>query len=459
MLKQRHGAMDMTTGAILKQIIVFGLPILLGSIFQQFYSMVDSIVVGNYVGPDALAAVGSASTISHCLVMMATGLTTGASVVVAQLFGAKRYEDIRRAISTTMIFAFIVAVAVTVLGIAFGPALMRLVRVPEALMADSVIYLQIYVGGTLFLMLYNFFAAMLRALGDSTTPLIFLIIASILNIVGDLYFVLSLHMGVPGVALATVLAQAVSVALCAVYCLLKVDYFKFRKGEFGFYRDLFRDILRLSVPSAIQSCLGSAGFVLVQGLINSFGETCMAAYTAASKLESVAHLPIECITMSLSVFTGQNMGAGNVKRVKRGLWQTILAGSAVCIVIAALVFTVGPRMISLFVNDSEVEVIETGAAFMRIWAPLTVVFVLMNCFASVLRGAGDSLIVMLTSFSDLGMRALMAYVLALACGLGFMGIAYAMFCGWFTSCVVAALRYWSGKWKTMTITGAQTLRE
>ena len=458
----RNGAVDMTSGSILKQLLVFGAPIFLGSVFQQLYSMVDSVVVGNYVGSDALASVGSASTIANCLVMIATGLTTGASVVVAQLAGAKQYGRIRHAISTTLFFAFFVALGATAVGLWFAPDIIRWVRVPEALRADSVAYLRIYVGGMLFLMLYNFFSAMLRALGDSTTPLIFLVIASLLNIAGDLWFVLSFRMGVPGVALATVLAQGISVVLCAVHCARKVEAFRFQKGEFRFYRELFGDILRLSVPSALQFGLSSLGFVLVQGLINSFGEISMAAYTAASKLEGVAHLPIESISMSLSVFVGQNIGAGSGRRVKAGLWRTVLTSAGICAAIAVLVYTLGPQLIALFIGDeykNAAEVIRTGAAFMRIWAPLTVVFAVMNCFSSVLRGAGDSIFVMACSFADLGGRTVMAYVLALGFQLGFMGIAYAMFSGWVLAFIIAVLRYVSGRWKDKAISGISLPKE
>lgn len=455
----RRGAVDMTSGPILKRLLVFGAPIFLGSVFQQLYSMVDSIVVGKYVGTGALASVGSASIIANCLVMIAVGLTTGASVVVAQLAGAKQLARIRHAVSTTMVFAFFVALGVTAAGLIFAPHMIGWIRVPEALRADSAAYLRIYIGGTLFLMFYNFFSAMLRALGDSTTPLVFLIVASLLNIALDLWFVLSFRMGVAGVALATVLAQGISVLLCAVYCARRVEAFRFQKGEFRFHRELFRDILRLSVPSALQFSLANLGFVLVQGLINSFGEVSMAAYTAASKLEGVAHLPIESVSMSLSVFVGQNIGAGGMARVRTGLRRTLLFSAAVCALVGLLVYTLGPQLIALFVDAEDknaAEVIGVGAAFMRVWAPLTAVFAVMNCFSSVLRGAGDSLFCMAASFADLGGRTVMAYVLALGLRIGFMGIAYAMFCGWVLSLIISLFRYVSGGWKRKAVSGIET---
>jgi len=442
---------DMTSGPVMKQILLFGLPILLGTIFQQMYSIVDSIVVGNYVGTDALAAVGSASTISNCLVNISAGLTMGASVVIAQLIGAKRYQDIKKALSTTLIFAGAIALVITVVGVSLAEPIMHLVRVPDDLIRDSATYLRIYAGGAIFLMLYNFFSSMLRALGDSVTPLIFLIIATVLNIGGDLFFVLSLDMGVAGVAIATVGAQAVSVILCIIYCASKVEYFRFAKGEFRFYRELFRDIVRMSVPGALQFSVASLGFVMVQGLINSFGTLYMATYTATSKLEGLVHLPMECFTMSLAVFVGQNIGAGNLKRVKEGLWKVASVLVAISLVIAAVIFVLGPRLIALFTGGEASEVIETGAKFMRIWAPGAALFALMMCFNSVLRGAGDSVFVMIASFSDLGARTIMAYVLSLACGMGFYGVAVAIVCGWVASLIETAVRYASGRWKTKAI--------
>ena len=458
----RNRDIDFTTGPILRKILAFGFPILIGSIFQQLYSIVDSIVVGNYVGTEALAAVGNATTISFCLVGITIGLTTGSSIAIAQLVGARQNDFIKKAISTAFIFCASVGVLLTLIGIFLARPIMGWVRVPEELMKDSVLYMSIYVGGCLFLMTYNFFTATLRALGDSFTPLIFLIISTLLNIAGDLFFVIVLHMGVAGVAIATVIAQAVSAILCALYCFKTMEYFRFKKGEFVFDRALFKDIVRLSVPSAIQFATGSLGFVFVQGLINSFGTVYIAAYTTTSRLEGFAHLPMECFTQALAVFVGQNIGAGNIPRIKSALIRVIIALLSVCGVIAILVYTIGPQMISIFVSDGGEEVIAIGSQFLRIWAPFTLIFALMNCFNSVLRGAGDSLFVMLSSFLDIGVRTLSAYFLILVVGMDYFGIAYAMMIGWSASMLEVGIRYFTGKWKTKAISavsGGQTSAE
>lgn len=264
MPKPRRKAMDMTTGSPLKMIILFGIPILIGSLFQQLYNMVDSIVVGNYVGANALAAVGASSNVSMFLVAASSGLTTGASVVVAQLVGAQQTERIKRSISTTLIFLLVLSVVLSVAGALLSDVFCRWLNVPDNIFEDSVTYLRIYMLGVVFMVLYNFFAAILRSLGDSTTPLIFLIISSLLNIAGDLWFVLGLGWGVAGVAWATVLAQAVSVLLCSIYVNRCIAYFHFGRGEFCFDRPLFREILRIGVPSALQGSVMSLGFLLVQ---------------------------------------------------------------------------------------------------------------------------------------------------------------------------------------------------
>ncbi len=251
-ITKKRSNIDMLQGPPLKGIIMFGIPILFGSIFQQLYSMVDSIVVGNYVGASALAAVGSSATICNCMVMACSGFSTGASVVVAQQFGADKKRDIKATLSTTLVFLVALAILLSAICIPLAPALARLINVPDDIFDDSVMYMQIYWTGLIFLMLYNFFAAVLRALGDSVTPLVFLVISSLLNIIGDLYFVVGLNMGVAGVAWATVIAQGISVLLCIIYVSVKSEYFRFKKGEFVFSRKLFSYVLRMGIPAALQ---------------------------------------------------------------------------------------------------------------------------------------------------------------------------------------------------------------
>ena len=310
---------DMTEGPILGKIVPFAVPIFIGSVFQMLYNMVDSIIVGKYVGANALAAVGATGTVSMVLIGIASGFTTGASVVVAQFMGAGRQHRIKAAISTTIIILVIASVLITGLGEALSSSIMRWVNVPEEIFADSLLYFRIFMLGMLFLVMYNFFASFLRAMGDSTTPLVFLIIASLLNIAGDLFFVVKLNMSVAGVAIATVLAQGVSVLLCMIYTSHKLEFFSFKRGEFIFDNTLFSSIVRLGIPSGLQSSITGFGMVMVQSLINSYGPVCIAAYTAASKMEGLCNLPMGSIAMAFSIFVGQNIGKGDLKRASKGL--------------------------------------------------------------------------------------------------------------------------------------------
>ena len=442
---------NLLEGPVLSRILVFSLPIFLGMVFQTFYNLVDSIVVGKYVSADALAAVGTTSPISNLLVGMMTGFPVGASVVAAQFLGAGQKEKIKPTISTTFWFLLVFSLGLMAVGLLLSSHIMRWVNVPDNIYADTVAYFRIYILGLLFMALYNFFAAFLRSVGDSTTPLIFLIISSVLNIFGDLFFVLVLHMGVAGVAWATVIAQGISVLLCLIYTRKKSEYFQFGRGELVFDRELFKDILRLGLPSGIQASITGLGFVMVQSLINSYGSVSIAAYTAASKMEQITNLPMSGVSQGLALFIGQNIGAGQEKRARSGLYQSSAFVVGVSALMSALILLAGPYLMQLFVNAEDAEVINVGARFMRIWAPLIVLHAIQECFVSFLRGAGDSVFSMISMFFDLITRMVMAYVFALVVGLSFMGIAWAIPCGWLLASLCSVIRYFSGGWKSKSV--------
>ena len=441
----------MLTGSPIRSILLFALPIFFGSVFQQLYSMVDSIVVGRFVGASALAAVGSSASVCNFLVMAFMGFATGASVVVSQQYGAGKRKEIRSTLSTTLIFLVVLSLALSFATMPLIPSICRLTNVPEDIMADAMTYMRIYWMGLLFLILYNFFAAVLRALGDSVTPLIFLVISSLLNIAGDLYFVIVLHMGVAGVAWATVIAQGISVLLCILYVTRKVEFFRFGEGEFVFDRRIFAFILRMGIPAALQNSIANVGFILVQSLVNSFSTLNIAAYTAANKMEGFSMLPLMGVSQAFAIYVGQNMGAGDVARVKKGLRETVLLDTGLSLLTSAVIYAIGPLLISLFVDASETEVIARGAAYLRAFCPFLFFHAMMNLFSSLLRGAGDSVMAMIASFFDLGVRMFMAYFLSLWVGIGFMGCAWAIPIGWFCSTVFAFLRYRTGKWQTMAL--------
>ena len=442
---------DMTQGPILGRLLQFCIPIFLGLVFQQFYNLVDSVIVGKYVSADALAAVGTCAPLVQFLIGIMAGFNMGASVVASQFLGAGQKEKIKPTVSTTAIMLIVLSLLISVLSVLFAPQIMYLLNVPDNILPDTIAYFRIFSAGCIFLALYNFFASFLRSLGDSVTPLVFLIIASLLNIGGDLFFVLVLHLDVAGVAIATVIAQAVSVTLCFIYVSRTNEYFRFKKGDFRFDRSLSRDILRLSIPSSLQTGLSSIGMLAVQRLINSYGSASIASYTAANKMEMICNLPVMSVAQGLSLFVGQNIGAGNIKRAKSGMWQSMGLCAGIGVILALVIYLFGPNLMKMFVNDDDIDVIHIGADFMRIWAPFVVCHGISQIMVSFLRGTGDSVFSMLSMISDLVTRCVMAYIFALAVGLGFLGIAYAIPCGWLMTIIVSFTRYFAGGWKKKAV--------
>ena len=438
-------------GPILSPLLVFCLPIFVGMVFQTLYNLVDSIIVGQFVSVDALAAVGTTAPAANLMVGMMMGFATGASVTAAQYIGAKQEEKIKPTLSTTMIFMVTMSIVMICIALPLAGTIMHWLNVPMNIYADTVTYFRIYVCGLVFMALYNFFASFLRAMGDSTTPLIFLIISSLLNVFGDLFFLLTMQMGVAGAALATVLAQMISVALCIVHIRRKIPYFQFAKDEFVFERSLFRNIVRLGLPSGLQASIAGVGMLAVQSLINSFGSVSIAAYTAASKMEQISNIIMMSVSQGFAIFVGQNIGAGKINRVNQGLKEVILFAGGVSLAMSLIVYVSGPDLMSLFVSSADQQVIDVGAAFMRRWAPFVVLHALQSVVVSVLRGAGDSIFSMISAFTDLFTRTIMAYVFVRLFGSGFMGIAYSLPCGWLAACTVSVLRYLSGAWKKKAV--------
>ena len=445
----------MTQGPILGRLLQFCIPIFLGLVFQQFYNLVDSVIVGKYVSADALAAVGTCAPLVQFLIGIMAGFNMGASVVASQFLGAGRKKEIKPVISTTAIMLIVLSAVISLLSVIFAKEIMFLLNVPDNILADTVAYFRIFSAGCIFLALYNFFASFLRSMGDSTTPLIFLIIASLLNIAGDLFFVLVLHLDVAGVAIATVLAQAVSVTLCILYVRRTNEYFSFSKGDFRFEKRLCKDILRLGVPSSLQTGLSSIGMLAVQRLINSYGSASIASYTAANKMEMICNLPVMSVAQGLSLFVGQNIGADQTERAQKGMWQSMTVCAGIGILLAGVIYLFGPDLMKLFVNEDDIEVIRIGARFMRIWAPFVVCHGISQIMVSFLRGTGDSIFSMLSMIGDLVTRCIMAYIFALALALGFFGIAYAIPCGWLMTILISFGRYFTGGWKKKAVARKQ----
>ncbi len=437
---------DMTTGSPGKTIAFFALPMLLGNVFQQLYNIVDSVVVGNFVGAEALAAVGAAFPVVFMLVAVAMGLTMGCSVLISQFFGSGRLADMRRAVFTCMIFLGGVAVFFSLLGIGCSGVLLRVLHTPENIYADSLAYLQIFFGGLFFMFVYKGISALFRALGDSKTPLYFLVISTVINIILDVLFVAGFGMGVPGVAWATLIAQAISALMCVLFVIRKAGVLRFTAEDRYFDVHMLKTMLRFGIPSTVQQLVVSCGMMFVQGLVNSFGTNVIAGYAASTKIDSIAMMPMMNISMALSTFTAQNMGAGNIERVKRGYRATLIMSLTLCVIISVCIYFFGSSLMRMFVdNDAGADVIEFGVRYLRIVSMWYLLYSLMLTTNGILRGAGDMVVFMLSTIINLVSRVAAAYILA-----GIIGVAalwWSIPVGWGIGSINAVVRYYSGGWK------------
>ena len=440
----RHDT-DMTTGSVWKHLILFALPLLLGNVFQQLYNTVDSIVVGNCVGKEALAAVGTTGSIINTIIGFFMGLSTGASVVISQYYGAKDEENVHKAVHTTIALTLIMCVVFTIVGVAMVPAMLRLMDTPADVWDLSKEYLTIYFAGVTGLMLYNMGSGILRAVGDSKRPLYFLIFSALTNTALDLVFVVYFRLGVAGVAYATVISQLLS-SLLVLYTLMRSDAsYRLVLRDIGLDRRILRRVFHIGLPTAIQQSITSFSNVIVQSYINSFGSACMAGWSSYSKLDQFCLLPMQSLALSNTTFAGQNLGAGKVKRVREGARKTLVLTLSTTAVVLVPLLTFAPVCIELFNNDA--EVIAYGTMFLRWLGP----FYLMNCinqtFAGTMRGTGDTRVptlIMMTSF--IVCRQIYLYVIAHTYNT-ILCIAMGYPLGWCICSISMYLYYRTGAWE------------
>lgn len=445
---------DMTQGSPAKLIWAFSIPMFIGNMFQQFYNMVDAIVVGRFIGPHALAAVGTSFPVIFLLVSLVLGLSMGSGIVISQYFGAKDHAKTRRAISTAITFQVISAIVMSIVGVVASRPLLVLLGTPEIILPDAAAYMQIFFGGVVFMFAYNAIAGVLRALGDSKTPLYFLMVSTVVNVVLNVYFVVSLGWGVPGVAWATVISQGLSSVLCLIYIYYKVPYLKFTRHEWSFDKNIFATMVKIGIPSSLQQGIASVGMLVVQSLVNGFGPTTMAAFAAAGRMDSFAMMPVMNFSMAISTYTGQNIGAGRFDRIGAGLKATLAMVVVSTIVVTILVFTVGAQLITIFVSAAETDVIRMGVDYMRTVSVFYVVFGALMVVNGVLRGAGDAFIPLFTSLTSLVVRVVAAYWLT-STVLGYRGIWWSIPIGWSVAAFVPVLRYLSGAWRAKAVVRQQ----
>ena len=437
---------DMINDSPSKSLIYFAIPMVIGNLFQQLYSVMDSIILGNFVGEEALAAVGSCMGIIMLFIAIATGASVGCSVVISQLFGAKKIEDMKTSIFTALISVLCIGVFLSIIGHMVNIWLLRIMGTPDNIINKSSLYLKIYFYGLTFLFLYNVLAAIFNALGESKIPLYFLIFSSILNIILDIVFVVYFKLDIIGVALALVLSQAL-ISIVLFICLLS----RIRKIEsresFSYFSALaLMQMSKIAIPSVIQQSLVSLGMIMVQVVVNRYGSSVMAGYAAAGKIDSVALMPMVTIGNAVSTFTAQNIGANKPDRIKRAYRASLGMIAFISLSITALIYIFGENFLSVFLDiNIDRQAINTGIQYLRVVSLFYIVMGFMNVTNGVLRGSSDIFVYLLSSLINFGSRIGLTFYLDDVVGKDV--IWWAIPIGWILSYIVSIIRYKSGKWK------------
>ena len=431
---------DLTKGKVNKVLLKFTIPLFISVIFQQMYSMADSLIAGRFVGEDALAAVGASYPITNIFNAVAIGCNVGCSVVISQLFGAKDYKKVKTAASTSLIFCLVLGGVLTSLGIALTPALMKAIDTPENIFNESALYLAIYVGGFTFLFIYNIANGIFNSLGDSKTSLYFLIFSSVFNVVLDYVLVVFFNMGVGGVAWATFIAQGIAGVLSVITLLKRLKTLPVTEKTEMFSFKLLKRIARISIPSVLQQSFVSVGNVFIQKLINGFGSYVVAGFAAAFKLNMFTVNALCTIGNGVSSFTAQNYGAKKYNRIKEGMkWGSVFSIIAGCI-FAVTYLAFNEQLLRLFMEKTvNEETVVSGMAFLKTVSPFFCFIGLKLVFDGVLKGTGSMKLFMVVTFTDLILRVILAFVFAPIWG--YEGIWYSWPVGWTTATVLSLIFY------------------
>lgn len=444
---------DLTRGTIWKQLLLFTLPILGGSLLQLMYSTVDGIVVGNFVSAVALGSISTSLSTAGVLVAVSTGLSTGLGIVIAQFFGARKHEDMQKGIATGYILLVGTGLVLTVAGWVFSPVFLRAVmRVPDDAMAYAVTYLRIYFLGMCFQFLYNAYAAALRAVGDSRATLLFLVIAAVINIILDLLFVIAFKWDVAGVAAATVIAQGVAAAAGAVYIKKRRPEIHIARSALRFDRPSCALILKMGVPVMLQSIVSSLGAMAINRLINSFGSTVMSGVAAGSRVEQFAVIPAVAFNAGVSTFAGQNMGAGNMARIKKGYVTALCMGAAMNIVLGGVLLIFARPLVALF--GCEGAALETGTMQLTFMAKVLVLLMVLFTTRGMLQGVGDVSVTTVITILTLAFRIFIAYYMAGVDSIGYRAIWYSMGIDFSLGTCLYMVRLATGRWKGKAIAKA-----
>ncbi|CDB74029.1 MULTISPECIES: MATE family efflux transporter [Clostridia] len=431
---------DMTTGNPVKLILLFSIPLLIGNIFQQFYSMVDTIIVGRFIGVEALAAVGTTSSMVFLVNGFVMGLTSGFAVLISQKYGAKDEVGVKEAVASSIILSIIATILVTFISVLSAKPLLTLMNTPSNIMKDASTYIIILYAGNIAIIFYNMMAAILRALGDSKTPLYFLIVSSVLNIILDLVLIINFKMGVAGAAYATVISQGVSAILCVIYTYKRYKILRLKKDDFKVKKKYYRKHLKVGIPMALQFSITSIGIMTVQSAINIFGSTVIASYAASSKVLQLVMQPATTLGVTMATYCGQNIGAKRYDRIKEGVKKCVQISIITSVISAIILIFLGKYFVMMFVSNPDAEILSYAQQVLNISAiffiPLGLIFVYRNA----LQGIGDSFIPMMAGVYELVARAIVAFTLPKV--LEFMGICLADPVAWFAAVIPLAYTYY-----------------
>ncbi|MCX7986952.1 MAG: MATE family efflux transporter [Bacteroidales bacterium] len=439
---------DLTQGHVGKQIFRFTVPILVGNIFHQLYQIIDSIIVGHYLGKHALAAVGASFPIIFLVLSFTIGIAMAGTVIVSQYFGAKDYEGVKRSIDTLNVFLAVTAILVSILSILYSVKIFKLMRMPEELVPSAVSFFNIFMLGTIFSFGFNGTTAVLRGMGDSKTPLYFLVTSTILNIILDLIFIVGFRWGIASVAWATVISQACALGALILYLNKRHPVIKFNPSKIFFDKKIFLKSLKIGLPVGLQQMFVALGMMALMVIVNSFGTNVIAAYSVAWRIDSFASMPGMNLAIALSAFVGQNMGARQTERVIQGLKTTLLMAGSVAIFISFIAFFWGDLLMQIFTSDR--DVIAIGHQYLKIVGMFYLAFNSMFIIGAVMRGAGDTFVPMLLSLFSLWLiRLPLAYFLSKH--IGEQGIWWSIPIGWTIGTILSYAYYKMGNWKNKTI--------
>ena len=438
------GKNNLTEGVIWKKLLFFALPILLGQIFQQLYNTFDSLIVGKFLGDQALAAVSSSGSLIFMLVGFFQGVAMGAAVIIAKEYGAKNYKTMRLAIHTDVAFGLTAGVTLTILGVVFTPVILKWMNTPTDVLPQSIEYFRFYFCGAVFTVMYNIFVGILQAVGDSRHPLYYLIFSSVVNVTLDLILVGGFRLGVGAAALATTISQGISAALCLIQLLRSDGEYRLNLKEVGFHLDSLKNIVRYGLPSGIQNSVIALANLVVQTNINGFGQAAMAGCGAYFKVEGFAFLPITCFAQGLTTSVGQNLGAKQYDRVKKGVRFSLACSLTMAEIIGIFFWIFAPYLIGLFSNSP--EVVAFGVRQARVESLFYCALALAHCIAGIMRGAGKPTVPM---FTMLGFWCVLrvTYITAVLHFYPYIEVIFSAYpLTWCSSCVVFILYYFKADW-------------